>query len=235
MSNQWLRLWHDLPNDPKWRTISRASGQRIGDVISVYIHLLVCASNANERGRTQSFCSEDVASALDINIDQVDAILAAMQGRVMDSDRLTGWANRQSIREDGSADRARAWRALKKAEIDAKNDIGTDDELERTQANASERKRTLDTDKNKNNTSVENDKIVFDGSSFQNINGRKEIWAKAYPAINVDNEIAKAAAWIASNPKNKKSAYDRFLNGWLNRAQDRAPRAHSGDIFKGGI
>ncbi|MGC6733048.1 hypothetical protein ACP0F4_25645, partial [Escherichia coli] len=22
MDNAWLRLWHDMPNDPKWRTIS---------------------------------------------------------------------------------------------------------------------------------------------------------------------------------------------------------------------
>ncbi|EOJ9867040.1 hypothetical protein ACQP3L_37610, partial [Escherichia coli] len=21
MANAWLRLWHDMPNDPKWRTI----------------------------------------------------------------------------------------------------------------------------------------------------------------------------------------------------------------------
>ncbi|EOP2197647.1 hypothetical protein QSF09_003200, partial [Escherichia coli] len=26
MANAWLRLWHDMPNDPKWRTISRVSG-----------------------------------------------------------------------------------------------------------------------------------------------------------------------------------------------------------------
>lgn len=48
----WLRLWHDMPNDPKFRTIARISGQRIGDVIAVFLHVLVDASaNANERGR----------------------------------------------------------------------------------------------------------------------------------------------------------------------------------------
>ena len=25
MANSWLRLWHDMPNDPKWRTIARKS------------------------------------------------------------------------------------------------------------------------------------------------------------------------------------------------------------------
>lgn len=130
MANQWLRLWHDLPNDPKWRTIARVSKQRIGDVISVYLHVLVDASsNETERGRTQSVCVEDVATALDLDNDQVEAILSAMQGRVMDGDQVSDWSKRQPAREDGSAERAKAWRERKKQQA----------ERERTQANAQER------------------------------------------------------------------------------------------------
>lgn len=130
MANQWLRLWHDLPNDPKWRTIARVSKQRIGDVIAVYLHVLVDASaNESERGRTQSVNVEDVATALDLDNEQVEAILAAMQGRVLDGDLVTGWEKRQPVREDGSASRAKAWRERKKEEA----------ERGRTQANATER------------------------------------------------------------------------------------------------
>lgn len=139
MANQWLRLWHDMPTDPKWRTIAKVSGQRIGDVMAVYVHLLVCASNATERGRTQSFNAEDVASALDLETDQVKAIVDAMQGRVIDGESLTGWDKRQVAREDGSAERAKAWRESKK-------------NATHNTMNASERKRTpdKDTDKDKN-------------------------------------------------------------------------------------
>ena len=28
MANAWLRLWHDMPNDPKWRTIARVTGYK---------------------------------------------------------------------------------------------------------------------------------------------------------------------------------------------------------------
>lgn len=49
-------------------------------------------------------------------------------------------------------------------------------------------------------------------------------WQEAYPAIDVRAEITKAEAWQLANPKNRKSDYTRFLNGWLSRAQDRAPR-----------
>lgn len=136
MANQWLRLWHDMPTDPKWRTISRASGQSIGNVMAVYCHILVCASNADERGRTQSFNCEDVASALDIETADVAAIVDAMQGRVLDGDRVAGWEKRQVAREDGAAERAKAWRGAQK-------------QAKQTQANASERNQTPDKDTEK--------------------------------------------------------------------------------------
>lgn len=75
--------------------------------------------------------------------------------------------------------------------------------------------------------SVESKKITFDGSNFQNINGHMAVWKKAYPAIDIEIELQKAAAWLVSNPNNRKSQYGRFLNGWLTRAQDRAPRVGS--------
>lgn len=67
--------------------------------------------------------------------------------------------------------------------------------------------------------------ITFNGSSFDNLTADQiKLWIETYPAINVVGEIKKAAAWLDANPKNKKSDYKRFLNNWLCRAQDRAPR-----------
>jgi hypothetical protein len=83
-------------------------------------------------------------------------------------------------------------------------------------------------------TTVSHDKIVFDGSSFQNVNGQLAIWQKAYPALDIQIELNKAAAWIAANPKNAKSNYARFLTNWLSRAQDKAPKvAQSSPKFRG--
>lgn len=142
MAIQWLRLWHEMPNDPKWRTIARASRQPITAVIAVYLHLLVAASaNATERGRTESVCIEDVASALDLEPEHVDQIMEAMQGRVLEGDRIAGWDKRQVEREDGSAARAKAWRDAKKEE-------------KQTQANASERKKTPEKEKDTDKDSL---------------------------------------------------------------------------------
>lgn len=143
MATQWLRLWHDMPNDPKWRTIAKVSKQSISSVIAVYVHILVIASNAIERGRTHAACSEDIASALDMEEDQVASIIDAMQGRVLDGEVVAGWSKRQVEREDGSAARSKAWREAKKQQ---KSDDSNAIERNRTQ---DERKRTPDKDTDK--------------------------------------------------------------------------------------
>ncbi|EOL5366751.1 DnaT-like ssDNA-binding domain-containing protein [Escherichia coli] len=106
MANAWLRLWHDMPNDPKWRTIARVSGQPIATVMAVYIHLLVSASRnvttchgVSLRGHID-VTTEDLASALDVTEEVIDSILQAMQGRVLDGDLITGWEKRQVAKED---------------------------------------------------------------------------------------------------------------------------------------
>lgn len=53
-------------------------------------------------------------------------------------------------------------------------------------------------------------------------------WVKAYPAVNIENELSSASAWLIANPKNQKSNYARFLTNWLTRAQDKAGRAGGG-------
>lgn len=52
-------------------------------------------------------------------------------------------------------------------------------------------------------------------------------WKRAHPAINLNTELAKAAAWIMANPKNIKKNYAKFITNWLSRSQDRAPRAQT--------
>ena len=89
MANQWLRLWHDMPTDPKWRTIARVSGEPIGIVQAVYLHLLVDASRNVTRGHA-TVTQEDLSSALDVTEAAIASILNAMQGRVLDEMRLLG-------------------------------------------------------------------------------------------------------------------------------------------------
>lgn len=99
MANSWLRLWHDMPNDPKWRTIARISGQPISLVQAVFLHLLVSASQSVTRGHAD-VTNEDLASHFDVTERDIEDVINAMQGRVLDGNYLTGWAKRQVKKED---------------------------------------------------------------------------------------------------------------------------------------
>lgn len=127
----WLRLWHDMPTDPKFRTISKRSGRPITEVIAVFIAMMTNASaNAAERGALNGWSHDDVASGFDMETEHVAAIYEAMQGKVLDGEHLIGWEKRQPKREDGSAERAKEWR-----------------ERNRTQSNEQERQEERREDK----------------------------------------------------------------------------------------
>lgn len=73
-------------------------------------------------------------------------------------------------------------------------------------------------------------KIVynFNTRSWENITLEQlDFWSKTYPALNIQAQLARIAAWLDANPTNRKSNYARFINGWLSRDQDRAPRNDS--------
>jgi hypothetical protein len=67
--------------------------------------------------------------------------------------------------------------------------------------------------------------ISFDLSSglFQGITGTQyTLWTKAYPAVNIEQELAAAGAWLMANPKKApRSNYSRFLAGWMSRTQQK--------------
>ena len=48
-------------------------------------------------------------------------------------------------------------------------------------------------------------------------------WAKAYPAVDVFQEIRAMESWLDANPKKRKTpaGVKRFVNSWLARSQDR--------------
>lgn len=106
---QWLRLYHDTPNDPKWRVVAVRSGQPVGNVLAVWMQMLVCASEAEERGTLEGWDDETVAAVLGYPPAVVTVIRACMQGLVLNGLRLTGWDKRQRA-SDTSAERVQRHR-----------------------------------------------------------------------------------------------------------------------------
>ena len=156
----WLRLWDDLPTDPKFRTISRLSRQPLSVVISVYIFYLVDASKNRPRG-TLNCEHEDVASALDLEIEVVELIRKTMEGRLILNNYLTGWEKRQMEKEDASKEgskpvkqRVKEYRERQKVMVECNEnvtDVTTCNDLKRlvTTCNAPDTDTDTDTDTEK--------------------------------------------------------------------------------------
>lgn len=111
--SHWVRLWDDMPTDPKWRVIAKRAGRPIPEVMAVFLFMLSNAGGSSERGTLENWNDEDVAAALDIDEAHVAAIRSAMQGKTLDGDKLTGWEKRQPKRErddDNSTERVKAFR-----------------------------------------------------------------------------------------------------------------------------
>ena len=130
MSNQWFRSWHGAPTDPKWLGIARKAGVAPGIVAAVVWALLDRASQSSERGCIDGYDADGIACFMGCEPEQVEAIVGIMHEKaILVGNAFSGWDKHQPAREDGSAERAKAWR-----------------ERKRTQANAEEPPQTLDTD-----------------------------------------------------------------------------------------
>jgi hypothetical protein len=141
MATQWLRLWHELPTDPKFKVVSKISKQPISLVLATYIFLLVDASQSVKRGVTQCD-AETISSALDCEIDQIEKILEAMQTRLIDGNLIKNWDKRQVVREDDYS-----YERVKNHRVKLKSmDKSFDMKRKETQRNAMKRNETLDTD-----------------------------------------------------------------------------------------
>jgi len=230
----WLRLWHDLPTDPKFRSIAKLSNQHLTAVLALYQFLLVDASK-NTMSRGVTLChNDDIASALDLEIEQVEAIKKAMQNKVLDGNKLTGWEKRQPKKEDEKAsERKRRQREREKEnECHAmSHDVTTD-----TDTDTEKIRKDIE-----QNTSVELEvsssplveviddpvfiliPLVKGGEQYAVTENVVREFEANYPAVDVRQQLRSFRAWSLSNPKKRKTKRGILasINSWLSRHQDR--------------
>jgi hypothetical protein len=72
---------------------------------------------------------------------------------------------------------------------------------------------------------------LIDGTKYVLTVSEVDRYKELYPGIDVDNQIRCMVGWLESNPKNRKTrnGIKRFINGWLTKEQNRAPRISSKD------
>jgi len=219
MSIEWLRWYHGTVTDPKLVLISRKSSHSRIAVIAVWAALLEHASQAENRGDVSRFDVETIAVALDVDDDVVRSIMDAMtaKGMIVDG-RLAAWEIRQPRREDGSAERAKAWRERKRTQANAS-------ERTETKENAEEQIRTLDKEKireeknreeKEHKTSRKREDDVFETA----------FWVR-YPK-KVGKQDARKA-WDKLNPN--PDLVETILDAIINQAKDKETKQALGAFF----
>jgi hypothetical protein len=92
----WFKHPHDLPQDPRWRTVARRAGAKVGEVVSIIEALFCFASKHPDRGCIEGFDIEVIADLYDYEISTVVAIVRALNEKeVIVAGRLVDWAQIQ--------------------------------------------------------------------------------------------------------------------------------------------
>lgn len=144
MSMEWYRMYHGMPFDTKLRVVAKRADQPMGLVVAVWACMLDAASTNEPRG-IALIDPEEVAVALDFDLEAIDAILSAMRDKQMLDEHwhLTAWDKRQHTT---STERSKKSRAMKKGDAADCNAMQRD----ATPRNATQRKngkKQPDTDK----------------------------------------------------------------------------------------
>lgn len=220
----WFRLYGEFANDPKVQSMPEAMQRRLIMVMCLRCSNVLATLHDDELAFAMRISDAELAET---------KALFVRKGFIDDAWNLVNWDKRQFV-SDSSTERSRRHREKKKEGMqrpcnvaatppDTDTDTEADTEQSKEEANAS---------------SAPSAKVALDANgTWTGISAaQRSAWEKAYPALSLDAELSKAAAWVIANPKNKKSNYARFLTNWLCRAQDSArpmPNRTNGAIRHG--
>lgn len=116
----WLRWYHGAVSDDKWPLIARRTGQPIAVIVAVWVALLECASQAEERGSVADFDAESMDALLQVDDGACQAIYDALSGgkrpRIA-ADKIVNWERRQPV-DEGATERKRLQREREKLEAE---------------------------------------------------------------------------------------------------------------------
>lgn len=234
----WLRWHHGTASDPRLGLVASKSGQPVAVVLAVWVTLQEHASQSHDRGSIEDYDYETAAYLLGVDVDAVTVIMGVMRTKgMLSSTRIADWEARQPTREDGSAERARAWRERKKEEANAYERIRTHTNTDKN------REDKIREDKNREDTEQV---VVVRGSGGkcapptatlrQHVGTRlaedwelPQEWRKWAETERPDLDVTEVARvfldyWIAKPGKDgRKVRWDSTWRNWV-RAQQRKGR-----------
>jgi hypothetical protein len=202
----WFRLYGEFATDPKVQSMPEVMQRRL-----VMVMCLRCSNVL------ATLHDDEIAFALrvtDADLAETKALFMR-KGFIDEGWNLVNWDKRQYV-SDSSTERSRRHRERKKGGVQQPCNVA---------ATPPDTEADTEAEQNRGTTSAPSAKVALDAEgNWTGIpSAQRSAWEKAYPALSLDAELSKAAAWVIANPKNKKSNYARFLTNWLSRSQDSAP------------
>jgi hypothetical protein len=241
---EWFRWYHGSVSDPKFRLLAKLADAKLTEVLAVWQSMLEHASQSSPRGSLDGWRDDVTAVCLDMDANAVERIRTQANhvGLIANADDgiefLASWDKRQPKREDGSAERAKAWREQKKFNANA-------DERLRTQKNT-EQNRTEQNREEENTSSLRPEAVQLAERLAARIletnpkakTGEAKAWAKHVDLmLRIDKrtaeEVAEVIDWCqrdsfwCSNILSTKKLREKFdqltakMNG-QGRRQDRS-------------
>jgi hypothetical protein len=226
----WWRAYHGMPFDTKLAVVAKRANARRGDVAAIWTACLDHASQCPDRGSVEAIDAEEIAIGFDYEVEMVEAVLSAFRdkGLIREDGRLAGWDRRQVKREDGAAERSRAWRERKKSPETSESDEANASERSETHPNANERQiRTEEIREEKKRSKKEGGaaappaSYAFVGHVGKVKQSDLDQWASSYHAVpDIIAELRAADAYYAEHPPPDGKWFFPFSN-WLKREHDK--------------
>jgi len=229
MAGEWIKMRTNLWNDPRVSHLCDLTGCEEAAVIGGLYWLWSTADDHSADGILPGLTPAAIARKtgvrdLGIALVRIGWIEETEDGvRILRFDDHNGTSAKNRAQTAKRVANHRGSGHVTQAALQKQDDAVTD-------ALAREEKNKNRKDSGTSNAVTPNAKIALgdDGAWTGIPDALMATWKQAYPALSLDAELSKAAAWIIANPANKKSNYARFLTNWLTRAQDHAPRVKSG-------
>lgn len=210
---KWYAAHHGMPFDPKFQKVARRSGQPAIVVVGIWVVILDNVSQSAERGTLDGFDAESVDIAMGMKDGTTQAIMDAMQGLLLDGDRVPAFMGRQP-KDPTGAERKRKQRSS--ASRDTGDSHGTSQDVTvlsrdksdcHTEEKRGEEKREEKQTK-KGDAGAPPDpspvEYAFEGSVIRLTDKDLNRWRRSFKRIDVDAELEGLDLWLAEPKQTAK-------------------------------
>lgn len=228
MANPWFRCYAEMVNDPKVQMLPEVMRWRW-----VAILCLRCDETL------ETLHDRHIAFRLRISESELAETKALFidSGFIDEHWEIENWKRRQYV-SDSSTERVRKFREKKKES--ASESINTQEGTNRNVPVTAPDTEQIQNQKTEQTTFALTATAVPTASVFDlPLPGQQGDWGLgqalydemiiAYPGVSVMEELGKMRAWLITNASQRKTVkgMPKFINNWLSRAQDKAPRGGS--------